>query len=254
MTRTHAGASARAWMLRAMIGLGVGLVVLCVAAHWIDARAVVALDRRAANVEGEDWYRLLRVIGFAGTWVVVGVGLMLVDSGRGAGGGAGGDAHAGGWRGAMSRGPFVVGCALLAGVLAEGLKLVVRRGRPDAAVGHEHVFWPWAKGDWTPAAFGWTRETLKDWGWEHFPGAWNTSDFGLPSSHAATAFGGMVAVWWLWPRAGWVVLPLAAGCALTRTMDRAHYVTDIAAGAALGVWVVVGLVWAFGGAKGGRGA
>lgn len=116
--------------------------------------------------------------------------------------------HDGRWRRAIQ----LVGPATAAGASAEVLKLLVRRTRPDAT--GEVVF----------RAFS--------------DRTWDTSGLGMPSSHVAVAFGAAFALARLHPRTLPLGLALAAGCALTRVIDRAHLLSDCAV-AALLAWVVV---------------
>jgi len=112
-------------------------------------------------------------------------------------------------------GPLVLSAGL-SGLAAEVAKVAVRRARPGDAAGY--AFEPWA-GAW-----------------------WETGGLGLPSSHAAVAFGAAWAALRLSPRGGWVVVALAVGCGLTRVLDRAHFVSDVVAAAGL-AWLVSAAVW-----------
>jgi membrane-associated phospholipid phosphatase len=205
-------------VLRVTLLGGVALVAMLIAAHVLDVAAVPVLDLRSDNVQGQDWYRALRVLGYAPVWVVVGLLYVLADSGG-----------AGGWRAALGRGPFIAASAALSGALAEVLKGVFMRGRPDARVMHQpplpeaertfdHLFLPRGSVDW--------------------------SDLGIPSSHTAVAFGAAAALSWLHPRVAPIMLACAMGCGLTRVFSRAHYLSDIVAGALVGWLVCGGMVWA----------
>jgi membrane-associated phospholipid phosphatase len=46
----------------------------------------------------------------------------------------------------------------------------------------------------------------------------------------------------LFPRARWLWYALAAGCALTRVLARAHFVSDVTLSAVIG-WAVAAVVW-----------
>lgn len=218
--------------LSGLVVLTAALLVGTAAAHLVDVRLVPALDARAANLDGQDWYRALRVLGFVGTWLVIGAALVLIDAGRRTPSGA---------PATWTRGPFVAGAAVLGGLVAEGVKLLLRRGRPDAHPEHLHVFWPWSGEGWTPAQWGWSAERPPPFAWDHFPTIFSAADFGLPSSHAATAFGGLVALAWLYPRAGVLLVGLGLGCGVTRMLSRAHYLSDTLAGAAVGTAAVLAL-------------
>jgi membrane-associated phospholipid phosphatase len=100
---------------------------------------------------------------------------------------------------------------LLSGGLAELLKRLVGRERPGAVdPSGVYTFKPFLH------AFA------------------DTTNLGLPSSHAAVAFGGAFMLMRLFPGAGWVALLWAIGCGVTRILLGAHYVSDVVAGAALG--------------------
>ena len=61
----------------------------------------------------------------------------------------------------------------------------------------------------------------------------------FPSSHAANAAALAVLVMRRWPRAGWIAWPLAALVAFSRMWLDRHYLTDVLAGAAIGL----GIAW-----------
>lgn len=191
---------------------GVAFALALAAAHALDGPAHVAL--RAADAplaESKDWYRLLRIMGYGLTWLGVGVALVLLDGPRSPAPGS--RWH---WPSALARGPFLAGSALGAGLLAEGLKLVIRRARP------EH---PGAGDDGLPYAFApWSA-------------GWDSSDFGLPSSHAAVAFGAAFALAHLLPRLAPLLMLWAVGCAWTRLLSGDHYLSDVILGAAVGYLV-----------------
>ena len=56
----------------------------------------------------------------------------------------------------------------------------------------------------------------------------------MPSSHTLVAFAGATAMARLFPRAWWLWYLLAAGCALTRVMAVAHFLSDTIVAALLG--------------------
>jgi membrane-associated phospholipid phosphatase len=67
-----------------------------------------------------------------------------------------------------------------------------------------------------------------------FAGFWNGSNLGLPSSHAAVAAGGAAALI-AWRPAVWpIAVVLAAGCAMTRLLSGAHFLSDVTLGAIVG--------------------
>ncbi len=155
---------------------------------------------RMQGVYEKDWGRLLRVMGFMGTWAALALAVGLHDAGATA------DrkpAHP------RRRAWLLLWSPALAGGIAELLKIITRRERPGL---HDGLY------GWRP----WSERT--------FSGA----GLALPSSHAAVAFGGAAMLAVLFPRTRWVGYVLAAGCALTRVLAGAHFVSDVTLAAAIG--------------------
>lgn len=96
----------------------------------------------------------------------------------------------------------------LNGLLAELAKLVVARERPG--ISGLHVY----RG--------------------LFAGFRDGSNLGMPSSHAAVAFGAAWAIAMTIPRARWAVLLVAAGCGVSRIVHGAHFTSDVVVAAGLG--------------------
>ena len=160
----------------------------------------------APRVYDKDFGRLLRVMGFAGTWLALALALALHHDGT--------DATK---RIARRRGWLLLWSPLLAGALAEVMKILVRRERPalnDGAYG----FRPWDERTWSGAGLA------------------------FPSSHAAVAFGGAFMLARMFPRAKWVGIVLAVGCGVPRIAARAHFVSDVVFAAGLG-WLVSWWLW-----------
>lgn len=200
------------------------LVLACALAHLIDASAVIALDMR--HTEGRDWHRLFRLMGSFTAWLLIAAGYWFHD-------------HANRHNSTLyathrlgpapwSRSLFLLACVASAGLIAEGLKLVIRRDRPDARLNLDQTL-----SQSLPATF--------DYHWSKGAGSMSeffaSSDLGIPSSHAAAAFGGALALAILHPRLWVPALALASGCASTRLLARDHYVSDVIAGAAVGLIV-----------------
>jgi membrane-associated phospholipid phosphatase len=158
------------------------------------------------RVYERDWGRLLRVIGYLPLWILMAAALVLHDRGE----------HPRGtsvWR----RGTLLLGAVTAGGLAAEVLKLLLRRERPRLTDG-EYVF----------RAFS--------------DRPFHTGGIGLPSSHALVAFAAAAMLARLFPRATPVWYLLATGCALTRVMSRAHFLSDVALAALTG-WAIVALIW-----------
>jgi membrane-associated phospholipid phosphatase len=167
------------------------VVVLSLAVAFIGDRWAfdhVVFER----VYDEDWGRLLRIIGFLPTWLVIALGVWLHERGI--------HQHA------RRRALLIVCAPMLAGIAAELLKLLLRRERP---VAHE--------GEYFFRAF--SERTF------------STGGLALPSSHTMVAFGGAAMLAHMYPRTRWVWWSLAAGCALSRVLARAHFLSDVVVGA-----------------------
>lgn len=170
-------------------------------AHALDGMAYRHV--RVEDIYGEDWGRLLRIMGFLPTWLAVGIALMLEDRT------AVRDAH-------RSRGGLLIAGAIAGGVVAELGKLLIRRLRP---------------GDTGEYAF----RSFAD-------RTFSTGGLAMPSSHALVAFGAAAVLSRLFPRAWWIWWGLAAGCGLSRVAAGAHFLSDVVLAAILG-WLVGAWVW-----------
>ncbi|MBY0261528.1 MAG: phosphatase PAP2 family protein, partial [Phycisphaerales bacterium] len=115
----------------------------------------------------------------------------------------------------IRRGVFVVLVPIAAGIGAELLKLLSRRMRPETGDGF-YRFKPIA-GSVTSPEF------------------WSTSGLGLASSHASVAVGAALAAGLVLPRWRWVLVAMAVLCCMSRLAVGAHYLSDVLAGAAIGV-------------------
>ncbi|HEX3868403.1 MAG TPA: phosphatase PAP2 family protein [Gemmatimonadaceae bacterium] len=155
-----------------------------------------------ASVYDHDWGRLLRIVGFWPTWAAASIALWLDDRSTPTP--------------TRCRALLLVASPGLAGLVAEVLKLVLRRERPDAAGGH-YLFRAFADRPFSSAGIG------------------------SPSSHAAVAFGAAMILSYMFPRARSVWLSLAFGCAVTRVLARAHFLSDVVGGAIIGVVVATWL-------------
>lgn len=198
MTDSQAPSTRSAW-------IALAITVAATAVAMLVDRGVYELFN-APKVYDKDFGRLLRVMGFAGTWIALALALSMHHDGSDAG-----------KRVALRRGWLTLWAALLSGALAEVLKILVRRERPaihDGAYG----FRPWDER------------------------TWSGSGLSFPSSHAAVAFGGAFILARMFPRAKWVGIALAVGCGVTRILARAHFVSDVVFAAGIG-WLVSRWLW-----------
>lgn len=112
---------------------------------------------------------------------------------------------------ALRRGVLLFLSTAAAGLVAEVLKLIFRRQRPEADYGHY-------------------RFRFSDW--------FNASGLGLPSSHAAVAVAAALALSILYPNRRPLWIGLGGLCVLSRIAAGAHFSSDVVVG------VLVGLVMA----------
>jgi len=151
------------------------------------------------GVDGHDWGRALRVMGWVPLWWALAAGMALQSP--------------------RDRRPalLLAGAPTLAGILGEALKLVIRRERPAANAG-AYVFRSFADRPFS------------------------STGLGMPSSHVVVALAAAAILARLWPRTRWIGYGLAIGCALTRVFARAHFLSDVVAGAIVG-YAVAALLW-----------
>jgi membrane-associated phospholipid phosphatase len=109
---------------------------------------------------------------------------------------------------------MVILATAIAGGLAELLKGLLGRARPLQT------------GEYR---FAWLEPDV------HLPG-------GLASSHAAVAFAGAIMLSWFVPAWRIPLLLLAYGCAMTRVVVGAHFVTDVYVGVLLS-WGTCAVLW-----------
>lgn len=185
--------------------LGWGLAALLIGL--LDFTLLSALAATEGALRG-DLLLLLRVWGSLWVWLLIALAMGLLSRG---------------WpslqprslaRWCRQREPaYVLLSPLLSGALAELLKLLIRRERPNELA--VYVFRSWADRPWS------------------------TSGLGLPSSHAAVAFGGSLALASLYPPLRWPALAMAIGCGFTRVSAGAHFPSDVLLAALLGLGVSV---------------
>lgn len=198
-------------MLRWAVVLA-GFVVVTLLDHRLAAFAAV---RDEEWLEGRGWYQVLRQWGYVPTWILIGFILGFHElwlRHRKPGVIA---ARAGGL---PDRTLLVVLAPILAGAAAELLKLVFARERPDLI---EH-----------PTSYVWRGL---------FTGFADGSNLGLPSSHAAVAFAGSLALARVLPGAAWILVLGALGCGISRMLAEAHYASDVYLACVVSWLVVAGL-------------
>jgi membrane-associated phospholipid phosphatase len=176
-------------------------VAAIVVAHLLDPVAFRAV--RIDDVHGDDWGRMLRVMGFVPLWLCAALALALHD-------------RTPVRQFLRARSGLIAAGAVLGGVVAELAKLLVRRLRPGEL--GEYAFRSFSERPFS------------------------TAGLGMPSSHALVAFGAAAVLARLFPRAAVVWWGLAWGCAFTRVAAGAHFLSDVVVAAVLG-WIVGAVVW-----------
>ncbi len=164
-----------------------------------------------AKVYDADWGRMLRVMGFVPTWAIAALAMWLTERPSLAA-----EATQAATR-AAARAWYLITAPIAGGLLAEIMKLLLRRERPEVLDG-TYSFRPWTDHPFSTSGLAW------------------------PSSHTMVAFGAATALARLFPRAKWVWYFLAAGCAVTRLLAHAHFFSDVTLGALLG-WCTGWGVW-----------
>lgn len=164
----------------------------------------VADTVRYGRVYETDWGRMLRNFGYFPFWLLAALALALNDR-----------KGREWWR----RGALLAAAPAAAGIASELLKIVVRRMRP-AAIGHAYEFRAWS---------------------DH---PFSSRGFGFPSGHAVVAFGAAAILARMFPRTRWVFYAAAAGCAVSRLLAHAHYLSDVVAAALIGIGVAA-ILWRY---------
>lgn len=176
------------------------------------ADGLVADNIRFGRVYETDWGRMLRNFGYLPFWLLAAIALALNDRAR---------------RDWWRRGALLAAAPTAAGIVGELLKILVRRMRPPD-VGHAYAFRAWS---------------------DH---PFSSRGLGFPSSHAVVAFGAAAILARMFPRARLVFYVAAAGCAVSRLLAHAHYLSDVVAAACIGI-AVAALLWRFAAAHSARG-
>jgi membrane-associated phospholipid phosphatase len=106
---------------------------------------------------------------------------------------------------------FIFAAVGAAGLVADALKILVGRTRPKLLFADGIYDFTW---------FGWRAD-----------------HWSFPSGHAATAAALMTALWCLWPQPLWLYVAGAALIAASRVITGQHFLSDVVAGAAIGILV-----------------
>jgi membrane-associated phospholipid phosphatase len=174
-------------------------------AGYFDTAAYLALVD--VDVDDTDWNRMFRTLGFLPFWLLAALGLALAD---------GMLVRMKNWGLAMSRSALLAMAVAGSGVMAELLKIVIRRERPFLHDGQ--------------------------WGWRSIDNFFDSSNLGMPSSHAIVAFAASWMLCRLFPRATLLWIAIAIGCAATRVLNHAHFISDTVISAAV-AFAIVRTLW-----------
>jgi membrane-associated phospholipid phosphatase len=181
------------------------LIAIVLMALSLLADGWVAEHVRYGRVYETDWGRMLRTFGYLPFWLLAAIALALNDR-----------EGREWWR----RGALLAAAPTLAGIVGELLKITVRRMRPSET-GSTYAF----------RAFS-----------DH---PFSSRGFGFPSSHVIVAFGAAAILSRMFPRARVVWYAAAVGCAVSRLLAHAHYLSDVVAAALIGM-AVAALLWRYG--------
>jgi membrane-associated phospholipid phosphatase len=178
--------------LRVFLLAAVAIVIALLGDNWAWHHVIVH------GIYDRDTGRMFRTAGYLPVWLLIAAGVWLATRDR-------------------RRGLLLALVPTAGGLLAEVLKILLRRERPGLHDG-AYVFRPF------------TDRLIA------------TKDIGLPSSHALVAFSAAWLLCRLYPR-GWPVwLFLAAGCAVTRVQAQAHFLSDVTVGA-VAAYLMVAWIW-----------
>lgn len=176
------------------------LVLLVVTMCWDRAVYVhvrVADEAAAEAMKGAGWYLALRSLGELYLWSGLAAVFLLLD--------LGGPSRGTGRRNPLRRAVFMILSPVLAGGVAEVMKPLVGRFKPEETDG------------WY--AIAGVRERFAEW-----------SDLGMASSHTAVAFGAAFALSRIAPRGAPLYIAGALGCAMSRLLAGGHFLSDVYVG------------------------
>ncbi len=167
----------------------VGLL-LC---FWCEVPSFYKLAEFSKIMEINSIMLIVKQVGHFSTWLILCLALIIIDLPK---------IYKNGYK-YLKRAAFLLSSALLSGLTAEILKLVIRRERPDPLFFNGGVFRGW------------------DGAW------WKSNNLGTPSSHAMVAFGGAWAMCVLFPRGRIIWISAAVFCGLSRMVHQAHLLGDV---------------------------
>lgn len=178
---------------------------------WCEVPSFYTLADFSKIREINSFMLIIKQFGHYSTWLLLCLVLVILDLSK---------IFKNGYK-SLSRAMFLLSSALLSGLSAEILKLIIRRERPDPHFFNGAVFREWV-GAW-----------------------WKSNNLGTPSSHTMVAFGGAWALCILFPQARTVWISVAILCGLSRMIHQAHLLGDIYIASVLSYVIVWGLARKF---------
>ena len=195
------------WFPPGRLAIGAVLTLLAVTALMLIADASAAAGRKTLPVWVGAAAELISEAGRS-AWILVSTGVALLVLAAVATPARGRMAY-----GVINALAVRIGFVFLAvgvpGLVIAIVKRLIGRARPDRVPGEDIFFAPFS---------------------------WSNSFASLPSGHSTTAFATAVALGALFPRIRVPMFVLAAGVAVSRVIQGAHYPSDVLAGAVLGTF------------------
>lgn len=174
----------RLWVL-GLLGIGLSMLM----DHWVYQQFIGYRSMR------HDWQNVLRDCGYLPVWLVVGVVMLLIHRNPDTG-------HIRRHRGTvLPAGLILISNVAACSIVAELLKLLVRRERPSLHEGMYH-FRPWAEK------------------------TFNSGGLGMPSSHTMVAISAAWILSRLYPRGTVFFIAMGLGCGYVRVSSNNHFFSD----------------------------
>ena len=171
---------------------------------WLEVPFFYNLAKLANIKIIDNILNLLKEGGFYFTWVIICGAILFIDLSK----------KIKGSYDYLRRAVFLITSALVSGLVAEILKIIIRRERPEPLYFTGGNFRGWV-GAW-----------------------WKSNDLGTPSSHAMVAFGATWALCIMFPQARIIWIFIGVGCAISRMVHQAHLLGDVYIAAVLSYIIV----------------
>ncbi|WP_432798839.1 phosphatase PAP2 family protein [Poriferisphaera sp. WC338] len=163
-------------------------------------------------MQRSDLANMFRIAGFLPLWILIAFAILLNDIKY---------FRKFGFLTAIGRAVLLILTTATAGALAELIKVLVRRVRPSLELG-SYEFRPF------------TNTEQYNW--------YESGNLGFPSSHTIVAFAAAFILCRFFPRAWFIWIIFAIGCAATRVLSQGHFLSDTVA-AALFAFAITRFYW-----------